>query len=180
MISPGGSPSTRSARPAARPEAGRKRKTQAPGRVLAAQALAAMLERKATGITVIDLRGVNGAAADFFVNATGGSDRQVRAVANAVIAQIKDACNERPWHQEGMDHLRWVLLDYVDVVVHVFSEERRAYYDLERLWGDARIEHVPEDASVEQVELLRKPEGAEPDDAAAGEEASSEKAVGEQ
>ncbi len=127
-----------------------------PSRELAARAVEVMLERKARDLTVMDLRGVDGAVADFFVNATGGSDRQVRAVANAVMERIEEAADERPWHEEGLDHLRWVLLDYVDVVVHVFSEERRAYYDLERLWGDARIETVPEDASAEAVQVLQK------------------------
>lgn len=116
-----------------------------------------MLERKAQDITVLDLRGVSGAVADFFVIGTGGSDRQVRAVANAVRERIREeAGGERPWHEEGFEHLRWALLDYVDLVVHVFSEDRRAFYDLERLWGDARAEHVTnETSSAEDVDLLQ-------------------------
>lgn len=122
---------------------------------LAACAVDAMAERKARDITVMDLRGISGAVADYFVVGTGGSDRQIRAVANAVDEHLEETCDERPWHTEGREHLQWVLLDYVDMVVHVFSEEKRAYYDLERLWGDARIERVPEDGSAADVEMLR-------------------------
>ncbi len=124
---------------------------------LAAYAVDAMLERKAQDITVLDLRAVSGAVADFFVIGTGGSDRQVRAVANAVRERIREeGTGERPWHEEGFEHLRWVLLDYVDLVVHVFSEDRRAFYDLERLWGDARVEHVSGEAgSAAEVHLLQ-------------------------
>lgn len=134
-----------------------KKTPRTPARRLAAHAVDAMLERKARDITVLDLREVSGAVADFFVIGTGGSDRQVRAVANAVRERIREeGAGERPWHEEGFDHLRWVLLDYVDLVVHVFSEERRAFYDLERLWGDARIEHVSGEAgSAADVGLLQ-------------------------
>jgi ribosome-associated protein len=69
---------------------------------------------------------------------------------------VSDALGEDPWHTEGKEHLQWVVLDYVNVVVHVFSKEKRAYYDLERLWGDADIEHVPEEAGAAAVELLQQ------------------------
>ena len=78
---------------------------------------------------------------------------QVRAIAEAVRMQVKEQAGERPWKREGTQHNQWVVLDYVNVVVHVFDRERRAYYDLERLWGDAPVEHVAEDA--ETVELLQ-------------------------
>lgn len=114
-----------------------------------------MAGRKATGITVLDLRSVGGVA-DYFVIATGASDRQIRAIVNAVDEEVEDALGETPWHIEGKEHLQWVVLDYVNVVVHVFSEEKREYYDLERLWGDADIEHVPDEAGAAAVELLQR------------------------
>lgn len=85
---------------------------------------------------VLDLRGLTDAA-DFFVIGSGTSDVQVRGIAENVIEQVERAGGGSPWHVEGLAAGRWVLLDYVDVVVHVFHHELRAYYQLERLWGDA-------------------------------------------
>ncbi|MDP8958970.1 MAG: ribosome silencing factor [Actinomycetota bacterium] len=73
---------------------------------------------------------------DVFVIASGSSQRQVRTLAEEVEARLTAAGRE-PLHREGTDHARWVLLDYGDVVVHLFDEETRAFYQLERLWGDA-------------------------------------------
>ena len=122
---------------------------------LASHAVDAMLDKKAHDVVVLDLRGVSGVA-EFFVLGTGSSDLQVRAIANAVEAQIEETCDERPWHTEGTDHLKWVLLDYVDLVVHIFSEEKREHYDLERLWGEAESEHVPEEGDASDVALLEE------------------------
>jgi ribosome-associated protein len=133
-----------------------------PGHVLAAHAVNAMAEKKAKDVTVIDLREISNMA-DFFVIGTGESDLQVRAIANGVMDRIDERCGEQPWKREGLDHLRWVLLDYVDVVVHVLLPERREHYRLERLWGEADRESVPEDGDVSDVELLQDLLGASPD-----------------
>lgn len=125
------------------------------GPVLTARAVNAMAEKKAKDVTVIDLREVSNMA-DFFVIGTGESDLQVRAIANGVIDRIEEDCEERPWKKEGMDHGRWVLLDYVDVVVHVFLPSRREHYRIERLWGEADRETIPEDGDVSDVELLQE------------------------
>lgn len=122
---------------------------------LASHAVDAMLDKKAHDVVVLDLRGVNGVA-EFFVLGTGSSDLQVRAISNAVEDQIKETCDERPWHTEGTDHLQWVLLDYVNLVVHIFSEEKRGHYDLERLWGEAESEHVPAEGDASDVALLEE------------------------
>ncbi|PSQ99009.1 MAG: ribosome silencing factor [Bacteroidetes bacterium QS_9_68_14] len=122
---------------------------------LAACVVDAMAERKAADITVLDLRAAGGGVADFFVVATGSSDRQIRAIASAVEEDAEERLEETPWHVEGKEHARWVVLDYVNVVVHVFSREKREYYDLERLWGDADIEHVPVEDGTAAVELLQ-------------------------
>jgi len=124
------------------------------GPVLAAHAVQAMVEKKAKDVTVIDLRDVSNMA-DFFVVGTGESDLQVRAIANGVMDRIEEKGEERPWKREGLDHLRWVLLDYVDVVVHVFLPSRREHYRIERLWGEADRDTVSEDGDVSDVELLQ-------------------------
>ena len=144
--------------PTRRPNRSRTQRTpRNPARTLARCAVKAMTERKALNIVVMDLRDASGSVADYFVLATGGSDRQIRAIASAVQQDLKETCSERPWHTEGLEHLQWVVLDYVDVVVHVFNQEKRDYYDLERLWADARIERVPTDGEVAEVDLLRPP-----------------------
>lgn len=137
--------------PTTRPK---KRTTPTPARDLAHRAVDAVLDKKATDVVVMDMREVSGVA-DYFVVCTGESDRQVKAIADAVQDEIREAYKERPWHKEGLDHLQWVLLDYVDVVVHVFDSERRQFYDLERLWGDAPREEVPTDGTADQVALLK-------------------------
>ena len=121
----------------------KKRKTPTPARVLALHAIDAAIEKKAADIVVLDMRQVSGVA-DYFVICTGESDLQVKAIFETIEMRIKEVCQERPWHHEGTDHRQWVLIDYVDLVIHIFSPEKRAFYDLERLWGDAPLERVPE------------------------------------
>lgn len=134
----------------------KKRATKNPARALAAAAVDAALDKKGRNITVMDLRGISGVA-DFFVLCTGDSDIQIKAIADAIAESIREQLGEKPWHTEGTDHLQWVLLDYVDVVAHVFNEDRRAFYDLERLWGDSAMETVPDDGSSADVRILKAP-----------------------
>ena len=135
----------------------KKRRSLTPVRMLARHAVDAVLSKKALDIVVLDMRAVSGVA-DYFVICTGESDLQVKAIHEAVEDTIREQCEERPWHREGQEHRQWVLLDYVDLVVHVFNPEKRAYYDLERLWGDAPREEVTEDvSSADDVELLQEP-----------------------
>lgn len=100
---------------------------------LAAQAAAS---KKAVDMVGLDLAGLEGVA-DYFLICSGTSEPQVKAIAEAVEDQLR-AAGAKPWHVEGREFRRWVLLDFVDVVVHVFHEKTREYYLLERLWGDAR------------------------------------------
>lgn len=93
------------------------------------------LERKAHDVLVLDLRGIS-SATDYFVIAGGTSDVQVKAIAEHVVDELKRE-KVRPEHIEGLTGGRWVLLDYVDFVVHVFHPQARSFYQLERLWGDA-------------------------------------------
>jgi ribosome-associated protein len=107
---------------------------------LAREAARLTLTKRAEDVVILDLRELDGVC-DFFVIATGHSEIQVKAIADAV----EDGLRERgmkPWHSEGYEARRWLLLDYVDVVVHVFHARAREYYLLDKLWGDAAREDV--------------------------------------
>ncbi len=99
-----------------------------------------MLTRKATDVVILDLSELS-SATDCFVIGSAASDTQVRAVADALIDGLEKA-NVRICHLEGYQERRWVLLDCFDVVIHVFLDEVRDFYSLERLWGDAPLEKV--------------------------------------
>lgn len=101
-----------------------------------------MQEKKATDIVVMDLRKVKNAVADFFVLCSGNSDKQLDAIADSIDAEVYKALNENPWHIEGKNNKEWMLLDYIDVVAHVFRKDRREFYALEKLWGDADIVEI--------------------------------------
>ena len=132
----------------------KSRKTHRPVQELAQLAVEAALSKKAFDIVVMDMRKVSGIA-DLFVLCSGSSELQIKAVVEAVKERVKEFADERPWHVEGYAGLQWVLMDYVDLVVHVFNEEKRAFYDLERLWGDAPKERIAEDALLESISLLQ-------------------------
>ena len=99
-----------------------------------------LLEMKAEDITVLDLRGI-AEFADYFVICSGTSDVHVRAIADSVIDRGKKD-NQRPLNKEGYDQRKWILIDFVDVVVHVMQPKDREFYGLERLWGDAPVEKI--------------------------------------
>lgn len=105
--------------------------------------IAHLQSRKAEDIAVIDLRGIADFS-DYFIVCTGNADTQVRALADAVIEGLKSE-GHRPWQVEGYDTRKWILIDFVDVVVHIFQPEARKFYGLERLWGDAPIEQIEDE-----------------------------------
>jgi len=108
-------------------------------------AIQAARDRKASDVVVLDLRKAGGFT-DFFVICTGNNPRQIVAIADAVRETLKKELGERPALSEGVDRSEWVLLDYFNFVVHVFSRECRSFYALERLWGNAqRIDFPDED-----------------------------------
>ena len=96
----------------------------------------AALDKKAENVVVLDLRRAGGFT-DYFIICTGANPRQITAIADAVREVLKRDFDERPVLSEGIDRSEWILLDYFDFVVHVFSRECRAFYGLERLWGNA-------------------------------------------
>jgi ribosome-associated protein len=108
-----------------------------------------MLEKKAANIVVMDMRKVKNAITDFFVICSGNTDTQIDAIATSVDDEVFKATKLNPWHQEGKQNKEWILLDYIDVVVHVFRKDRRKFYDLESLWGDAEISQIEESMEAE-------------------------------
>jgi len=104
----------------------------------------AIQEKKGENIISLDLRKVDEAVADFFIVCEAGSHPQVRAISDFVEEQIKEKCDEYPYHHEGKKNLQWVLIDYVNVVVHVMLSETRKFYKLEEMWSDA-VAHEHED-----------------------------------
>jgi len=101
-----------------------------------------MQEKKASDIVIMDLRQVKNAVADFFVLCSGNSDTQLDAIANSIDEQVYKELQQNPWHQEGKNNKEWMLIDYVDVVAHIFNKEKRKFYSLEDLWGDAIVEEI--------------------------------------
>ncbi len=101
-----------------------------------------MQEKKAEDVIVLDLRKIKNAIADFFVICSGNSDTQIDAISDSVEKEVHEKTKERIWHREGKENREWILLDYVNVVVHIFKKDRRAFYGLEELWGDAVVTSV--------------------------------------
>jgi len=100
-------------------------------------AVAAAQDRQAQDLVVLDLRKVGGFT-DYFLICTGQNSKQIGAIADAIEATVKEQAGERPALIEGRNQAEWVLLDYFTFVVHIFSRDARAFYDLERLWGNAK------------------------------------------
>lgn len=103
-----------------------------------------MEDLKAKKITVLDMQNIENSICSFFVICEGGSNTQVKAISDSVEKRVRENLEDKPWHVEGLDNAEWILMDYVDTVVHVFQPQTRAFYDLESLWGDAEITALEE------------------------------------
>ena len=123
-------------------------------KTLAKKIALAALEKKAEDIVIMDLRKLT-TMADFFVVCSADSDTQVKAIADSVREGAREA-GESVWRNEGYTDASWILLDYVDVVVHVFHKQTREFYNLEKLWGDAKFEHVADDEPVKKPAVRKK------------------------
>lgn len=97
----------------------------------------AMLDKKAENVISLNLQPINDAVADYFIICDATTTTQVKAIADSVLDKVKKVHGELPYSKEGFENLDWVLIDYVDVVVHVFRTEVREFYQLEELWADA-------------------------------------------
>jgi ribosome-associated protein len=104
-----------------------------------------MQEKKAHDITVLDLQNVKNAVADYFILCTANSDTQADAIADSIEKEVFVSGKENAWQKEGKQNREWILIDYVSVVAHVFNKSKRSHYDLENLWGDAKITLVTEE-----------------------------------
>ncbi len=101
-----------------------------------------MQELKAKDIVCIDLRDIRGAVADFFIISHGDSNTHVEGISRSVFDMTNKTLGEKPWHEEGKSNAEWLLLDYVDVVAHIFQHEARDFYQIEELWADAPQEFI--------------------------------------
>lgn len=99
-------------------------------------------EVKGNDIEILDLRSIETAVCDYFVICSGTSNTQVNAIVNSIQKVVSKEIKDKPWHVEGSDNAEWVLMDYVSIVVHVFQKEIREYYNIEGLWGDAKITSI--------------------------------------
>ncbi|HLR77396.1 MAG TPA: ribosome silencing factor [Balneolaceae bacterium] len=104
----------------------------------------ALLDKKGEDITVLNVSELT-TLTDAFVVCHAGSDVQVKALADSVTESTREQLNEKPWKKEGLEHRRWVILDYVNVVVHIFKQELRDHYALERIWSDAEITKIEDE-----------------------------------
>jgi ribosome-associated protein len=99
-------------------------------------------DTKGEDIQIFDLTAIENSAADTFIICSGNSNTQVSAIAGNIEKKVRNDIQERPWHVEGTENAMWILVDYVSVVVHVFQKQIRDYYEIEELWGDAKITKV--------------------------------------
>ncbi|WP_457618573.1 ribosome silencing factor [Lutibacter sp.] len=109
---------------------------------LIAVILKAIDEVKGLDIQLLDLREIENTVCDYFIISTGTSNTHVNAISSAIQKQVGKLSKEKPWHVEGKGNAEWILIDYVNVVVHVFQKHIRDYYDIESLWGDAKITEI--------------------------------------
>lgn len=96
-------------------------------------------DKKGKDIVVMDLRHLSTAITDYFVLCTGDSDTHIKALCDSVEDKVREEMQEKPWHIEGKEFKKWILLDYISVIVHIFYHEQRKFYALEELWGDAHF-----------------------------------------
>lgn len=106
--------------------------------LLIANILSGIEDVKGKDINILDLREIENTVCDYFIICEGNSNTQVNAIVNSIQKKVSKELKDKPWHIEGEDNAEWVLMDYVNVVVHVFQKHIREYYDIESLWGDAK------------------------------------------
>lgn len=118
--------------------------------LLARRAAELSLDKKGEDVKILDLRGLT-SVTDFFVIITADSERKAKAISDHIVDELREE-GERPMHVEGLDSLHWILIDYFDVVVHIFQPDERRFYDLESLWSDAVVTRVVEPPPADEEE----------------------------
>jgi ribosome-associated protein len=109
---------------------------------LIALILSGIEEVKGHNVNLLDLRDIENTVCDYFIICNGTSNTHVNAIVGSIQKTVSKAIQDKPWHVEGSENAEWVLMDYVNVVVHVFQKQVREYYDIEGLWGDAKVTSV--------------------------------------
>ena len=99
-------------------------------------------EVKGENIQLLDLRDIENTVCDYFIICSGNSNTQVKAISGSIQKLVSKQVKDKPWHIEGENNAEWILMDYVNVAVHVFQKQIRDYYDIESLWGDAKITEI--------------------------------------
>ncbi|MBI4929995.1 MAG: ribosome silencing factor [Bacteroidetes bacterium] len=130
------------------------KKKQATSTELIRHAVKGIEEKKGSDIVCINLKKIPNSACDYFLICEGNSRTQVQAIAGSVEEMVKQNTGSRPWHVEGLQNAEWVLMDYVDVAVHIFQPEARSHYNLENMWADADIKEIKEE--VTRKETVKK------------------------
>lgn len=119
-----------------------KKKTLDTADILANIIIEGMQENKAKEIVSLNLKEIESAVCDYFIICHGTSNTHISAIANSVINETLTTLNDKPFNKEGLGNGEWILLDYGNVVVHIFQRETRDFYNIEKLWGDANIDYI--------------------------------------
>jgi ribosome-associated protein len=122
----------------------KKKKAVDNAAILADAVIRGIQEKKGKNILLMDMRGLPNAVTEIMVIASADSSTQVAAIADSVEDEVRKELDESPWHTEGYENSLWILLDYVNVVVHIFQPEVRDYYQIEKLWADAAFKWIKE------------------------------------
>ncbi|MBT9190350.1 MULTISPECIES: ribosome silencing factor [Zobellia] len=125
-------------------------KSKASADELIALILQGIEEVKGQDINLLDLRDIENTVCDYFIICNGTSNTHVNAIVGSIRKIVSKTIQDKPWHVEGEDNAEWVLMDYVNVVVHVFQRQVREYYDIEGLWGDAKVTKIESSSSLNQ------------------------------
>ena len=104
--------------------------------------IAGIEDVKGQNINILDLRSIENSVCDYFLICDGNSNTQVNAIVNSIQKKVSKSAHEKPYQIEGVENAEWVLMDYINIVVHVFQKHKREYYDIENLWGDAKITEI--------------------------------------
>jgi ribosome-associated protein len=99
-------------------------------------------EVKGENIQLLDLRDIENTVCDYFIICSGNSNTQVKAISGSIQKTVSKQVKDKPWHIEGENNAEWILMDYVNVAVHIFQKQIRDFYDIESLWGDAKITEI--------------------------------------
>jgi ribosome-associated protein len=119
-----------------------RKKKKSSTEILSDEIVSALLDKKAKDPVLINFTKIQNYIADFFIICHGTSKTHVEALADNVIMNVKKKTGQIPWHREGFENAEWILIDYSDIIVHIFQENPRNFYNLEQLWADAEITRI--------------------------------------